>query len=177
MSSVGSSSAKPFFLGLRESLAELGAILFHPRKDVVAGAVEDAGQAVNLIANQPATQGADDGDAAADAGFESEAHFLLGRGLKKAVSVGGEKGLVRGDHVLASGERGVDEAAGRLNAAHKFDHHVTAILDDLLRIRRDEIRIHARTGFLRITYEDFLDGEFDAGAVAQQLAVAVDQFN
>src|ERR1700722_13189763 len=59
-------------LGLAEADLERKMFGLHPRQDVIAGAVEDAGNPLNRIASQALTEGLDDRDAAADRCFEEQ---------------------------------------------------------------------------------------------------------
>jgi len=65
MSCVGSASAKP------SACASFSAAP-HPRQDVVAGAVEDAGHLDEAIAGEPALDGANHRNAASHRPFEPE---------------------------------------------------------------------------------------------------------
>ena len=72
------------------------------REDVVAGAVDDPGDAPDAVRHQPAADGVDDGDAAGDAPLEAERDALLLGPRHQLLPVRGEERLVGGDHVLAA---------------------------------------------------------------------------
>ena len=67
---IGLRIAKP--LSLAEADLERKMLGLHAREDVVAGAVEDAGDPLNRIAGQALPEGLDDGYSAADRRFEEQ---------------------------------------------------------------------------------------------------------
>ena len=66
-------------LGLRllQHVGEGAVLLLHLREDVVAGAVEDAVDAADLVGGERLAQRLDDGDAAGDRGLEVEGDAVL----------------------------------------------------------------------------------------------------
>ena len=97
----------------------------HPRQNVIAGAVQDAIDALDRIAGETLAQRLDDRDAAGDRGLEGERDVLVFRQFRQRQPVLGEQRLVRGDDVLACRERRFHRGArGALIAAHQLDENV-----------------------------------------------------
>ena len=112
-------------LRVGERLGEFPPALAHLRQDVVAGAVQDAGDALEAVGRQPLAQRLDDRDAAGDRRLEGQRHALHLRRTGEGGAMDGEQRLVRRHHRLAGGQRGLDRGAGRaLGAADGLDHHV-----------------------------------------------------
>ena len=65
------------FLRLGEADAERQPLLLHARENVIAGAVEDAGDAPDRVAGEPLAQGLDDRHAAADRRLEGERDAVI----------------------------------------------------------------------------------------------------
>ena len=109
-------------LGVRQAGLEGQPLHLHAGEDVVAGAVEDAVDAGDLVAGERLAQRLDDRDAAGDGGLEGERHArLLGRPRKRDAMIG-EQGLVGGDDRLAGRQRGLDSVLGRpVRAADELD--------------------------------------------------------
>ncbi len=108
-SRVGFGVAKPLRFG--EADGERKLFLFHARQDVIAGAVEDAGDAPHRIARQTFAKRLDDRHAAADGGLEGE---------RRAVPLGkpSEFDAMRREHRLVGG----DDGQGRATAP-RAPHH------------------------------------------------------
>ncbi len=64
-------------LGLRENISEWQTFALHPRQDVVAGAVQNAINAGNGIAEQAFAQRLYNGDAACHSSFEIEGNPIF----------------------------------------------------------------------------------------------------
>ena len=103
-----------------------GALLaLHLGQDVIAGAVQDAVDALDLVGAERLAQGLDDRDAAGDGRFEVEGDAVLLGALRKIEAVLGEQRLVGGDDVLAGIERRLDGGFGDAAvAAHQLDEDV-----------------------------------------------------
>ena len=122
---IGFRVAEP--LRLAEALREGQTLRFHTGQDVVAGAVQDAIDALDGIAGQSLAQGFDDRNAARDRSLEGErGTFFLGeRGEPHAVL--GEQRLVCGDEGFARVERGFRRRKrGALLASDQFDEKIDA---------------------------------------------------
>ena len=112
-------------LGLLEAGLEGEALQLHAGEDVIAGAVENAIDAHDLVARQTLAQGLHDGDAPRHRGLEGQSHMLVFRQLGQSHAMGRQQRLVGGDDRLASGERRLHRLAGRaLGAAHQLDEEV-----------------------------------------------------
>ena len=100
-------------LRIGEHLGELAAALAHLRQDVVAGAVEDAGDAADAVRGQPLAQRLDHRNAAGHRRLERQRHAaLLGRGGERG-AMHREHRLVGGDHRLAGGQRRLHQGTRR----------------------------------------------------------------
>ncbi len=131
---IGLGIAQP--LRLLQAFGEGHLVLLHPREDVIAGAVQDAIDALERIAGHAFAQGFDDRNGAADRRLEIERDvFAFGKRRKLAAMLG-EQRLVGGHHRLAGRKRGFDRAFGRIaRAADQFDEDIDA------RIARERDRI------------------------------------
>ena len=122
-SRIGLGIAEP--LRFLQTLGERHLVLLHPGQDVVAGAVEDAVDALERVAGQPFAQGLHDRNGAADRGLEIKRDVMLFRERGELDAVLGEQRLVGGDHRFARRQRRLDRALGRIaGAADQFDEHV-----------------------------------------------------
>ena len=112
-------------LGLREHDVEVSACLAHRRQDVVAGAVEDAVEALDAIADQALSQRLDDRNAASDCSLERKNAILLLGPCRDLGAMQSEQSLVGGDDVLARRERLLDQPAGNsATATNQFHNDV-----------------------------------------------------
>ena len=120
---IGLGIAEP--LRLLQALGERQLLLLHPRQDVIAGAVEDAVDALDRVAGQAFAQRLHDRNGGADRRFEIERDAVLLGERGELDAVLGEQRLVGGDHRLAGRERRLDRGLGRIaGAADQFDEHV-----------------------------------------------------
>ncbi len=104
---------------------EFAAALAHHGQDVVAGAVEDAGDGVDVVAGQALPQGFDDRDAAGDRGLEAQGQTAALSQSGEAAAMHREQRLVGGDDGFAGSECCLHEGPGRaFGAADQLDHHV-----------------------------------------------------
>ncbi len=78
---------------------------FHAREDVVAGAVEDAVDAIDAVADEALAQGLDDRNAAGDGPLDAQREPLGFGGLGQFEAAARQHCLVGGDDRLAGGER------------------------------------------------------------------------
>ena len=102
-------------LGLRflEHVGEGAVLVLHLGQDVVAGAVEDAVDAADLVARQRLAQRLDDRDAASHRRLEIQGHAVLLGEPGQLHAVPREQGLVGGDHRLAGRQRRLHGGFGR----------------------------------------------------------------
>jgi hypothetical protein len=111
-------------LGFGQGGLEGGAFLRHLGEDVIAGAIDDAGEALDVITDEALLQGLDDGYAAADCGFEGEKGVVLGSQWEEAGAMFGQQGFIGGDDMLARLEGGLDGGQGGVFASSDFDENV-----------------------------------------------------
>ena len=112
-------------LRLGEDLGEVAALGFHLGQDEIAGAVEDAVDAGDLVGGGAFAQPLDHRHAARHRGFELErqAGILGGGGELQAMMR--DHRLVGGDQALAAVQRRAGQGeGGAVRAADQLDHHV-----------------------------------------------------
>src|SRR6266849_3570111 len=136
-----------FHLCFLQSVCELHAIVGHASEYVIAGAVQDAAEALNFVSNQPTSERAHDGNATAYAGLESEADILQRCRPEKIESIGSQQRFVGGNYMFTAGQRAMDKTSGRFDSAYQFNHHVATVFDDFLRARGEKSVIDARPLF------------------------------
>ena len=119
-------------LRFRQCGVEGQARRFHARQDVVAGAVEDAGDGRQPVASDSFAQAADDRDAAADGGLEQEIDASLGGTVEQRAPVCRDQLLVGGDDRPAGIERRFMPRARRLQPANDLDDDVHVGVEDIL---------------------------------------------
>ncbi|MPM49429.1 hypothetical protein SDC9_96159 [bioreactor metagenome] len=119
---IGLGIAAPLRLGQRG--VEAQACIAHAGEDVIAGAVQNAGDRVDAVGGQCLAQRFDDGNAARHCGFVGELAAMCLCGGGQFFPMQRQKRLVGGDHVLACGERGPHPVARGAGAACHFDQHV-----------------------------------------------------
>ena len=127
---IGFGEAERLRLGDRVVERQLG--LFEPRHHEVAGAVDDAGQAVDLVGAV-----AEVPDDRQRRGRGRLAVERRGGALGEHAELGqlrGEQRLVGGDHRLAGGERGGEDRLHRRAAGHLDDDVDVGIADELERL-------------------------------------------
>ena len=114
-------------LRLRQHVGEGAVLLLHLGQDVVAGAVEDAVDAADLVAGERLAQRLDDGDAAGHRGLEVERDAVLLGEPRELHAVLGEQRLVGGDDVLAGRSAASTACLGdAVLAADQLDEDVDA---------------------------------------------------
>ena len=112
------------FLRFGEGRGEVDALAGHFRKDIVAGAVQNAFERSDMVPGKAFLQRLDDGDAARHAGFIEQSGALFVGQPEQAFAFFREQGLVGGDDLFALCEAARDELLGRVDAAHQLDDHV-----------------------------------------------------
>src|SRR5947209_9168187 len=101
-------------LRVLQAFGKRQALLLHPGQDVIAGAVEDAVDAVDAGAAKPLAKRLDDGNGGADRRLEVQGAAMLLGGLRQPNSVLGDQRLVGGYDRLAGLQRGLDRRQRRL---------------------------------------------------------------
>ena len=128
MSLVGSGSAYPQALRLRQRVLEVSAAGGHLRQDVVGRPVDDGVNLANLVRRQVLAKRPDHRDTAAHAGLEVQVAILRRGQLQQLDPVRGHHFLVGRHDVLAGLERAADIAIGGLDAAHQFHDDVDGLV-------------------------------------------------
>ena len=119
-------------LSIGQDIRELGPLELHPGEDVVAGAIDDAGDARDPVSGEGFPERLDDGNAPGDGGFVVEVRLVLRSQSEEFWAVGREESLVGGDHRLAQFEGCTDHLACCCHSAHQFDHELDlGIMDHL----------------------------------------------
>ena len=165
-------------LGVGQDFGEFPAAFAHLRQDVVAGAVENAGDALDAVGGQAFADRLDHRDAAGDRGLEGERDVVfLGQGGQGG-AVHREHRLVGGDHRPAGGERGFHQGAGgAVGAADQFQHHVHVGVGG----QRHRILVPAQAGDGHLAFLGAVagghggDGDGAAGAGGDQVGIVAQQ--
>ena len=129
-SNVGSASAKPRACASASTSANDAPRDAHLGQDEVRRAVDDAGDPLDAVRRQAFAQRLDDRDAAGDRGLEAHHHALGVRGREDLGAMVREQRLVRGDDVLAVGDRIEHQRARRLDAADELADDVDVGMAD-----------------------------------------------
>lgn len=111
-------------LSRRKHFVKGQAFLLHAGKNVVGGAVHDAGNGQNFVAYQVVLQGVHHGNAASRCRFAFDLHVVLRGQRTQAFHVAAEQRFVGGNHMLARLERFFENLSCRVFAADEFDHDV-----------------------------------------------------
>ena len=149
----------------------------HLLEDVVRGAVDNAGEGVDLVADEGVLDGLDDGDAARDGSLEEDRglHFP-GNGEQLDAALG-KQGLVAGDDGFFREQRGGDDFESIRGAADQLDDDIDGgVVDEFAPIGGEDFRGDgggSGAGFSGVADKDFRDPEGNAlaGAVGDQFAV------
>src|SRR5262245_4886929 len=122
---IGLGVTKP--LRFLQTFVERDFFLLHPRQDVVAGAVQDAVDALERITGHSFPQCLYDRNGSAHRRLKIQGHVLAFRHGRKLDAVPGEQGLVCGHDGLAGRKCRFDRTSGRLPApADQFDKYIDA---------------------------------------------------
>ena len=164
-------------LRVGEHGVEIRALQFHPGEDVIAGAVDDAVQRFDAVADKTFAQRFDYGNTAANAGFVIKiGAVFFGRG-KQLLAVRGQQRLVGRDDRFAELERGENHRPGDARAADQFGDDVhLRIVDDALPVQRHERTWDLiRPRFVERLHGDLADGDFHADARGHEAAVELER--
>ena len=110
-------------LGVGEDGGVVGASL-HAGEDVVAGAVDDAAEAGDLVAAEALKHAGDDGDSAGDGCSVDELDVVLGGEFGEAGAAIGDELLVGCDDGFAGGDGLAEPRFGWVEAAHQLDDDI-----------------------------------------------------
>ena len=127
-------------LGVGEDRVERDPLGLHPREHVVAGAVQDPGDALERVAGEALADGADHRDAAGDGGLEPEVDALLAGQAEQLAAFVRNQLLVRGHDRLLRGDGGAMVAAGRIEPADDLDDQVDVRAEQVLEALRPRDR-------------------------------------
>lgn len=167
-----------FVLGFLEGILVAEAGLGHAGEDVVAGAVDDAVDGDDVIADEAFLEDLNDGDAPGDSGFEVDGHAaFLGEGEEFLAALG-EEGFVAGDDDFFGAESGADEFVGLRGSADEFDDDLdVGICDEVAPVGGEEVGGDVDVaGAGEIADSDFFDLDISPGALGDEGAVAVEVF-
>lgn len=111
-----------------EDILVIGAGFLHLGEDIVAGAVHDAHHPLDPVSGQTLGQGLHNGDTACDGGLVAQGGVVFLSQFGEGLTVAGHHRLVRGDHMLAGGERGFGQhLGGAVLTTHYLDNQVHVI--------------------------------------------------
>ena len=167
-----------FVLGFLEGILVAEAGLGHAGEDVVAGAVDDAVDGDDVIADEAFLEDLNDGDAPGDSGFEVDGHAaFLGEG-EEFLAAFGEQGFVAGDDDFFGAESGADEFVSLGGATDEFNDDLdVGIGDEVAPVGGEEVGGDVDVaGAGEIADSDFFDLDISPGALGDEGAVAVEVF-
>ncbi|OQA31355.1 MAG: hypothetical protein BWY57_02394 [Betaproteobacteria bacterium ADurb.Bin341] len=162
-------------LRLFQHLGERQAFVLHARQDIVARAVENAVDALDLIAGEPLAQHADDRDAAAHARAEIEVHAVLFCSAENLLAALGQQLLVGRDHGFARVQRGQHQGLGHAGSADQLHDNLDAgVVDDRHRVGRQQRGLDRHAAVRRdVDVRDTLEHDLHAQPLRHHLAVAL----
>ena len=167
---VGLGEALRLSLGQRVLVGQ--AVVDHAREHVVGGAVHDAHDGGDLVADEGMLQRLDDGDAAADAGLEAHFQILLSGKVHDLVAEGGHERLVGSDHVLAGTQGAEHHVARGGGAADQLDDDIDlGVVDDVVEVLSEQVQHAARLSLLGIARAHSHHFHVDAQMTLEVLAM------
>ena len=164
-----------FLLRFLKNFVKVGAFHIHLVQHVVGGPVQDARDLRDLVGRQGSVDGADDGNAAAAAGFEQIVDVLFRRDLHQLPAVLRHQGFVGGADAFPGQQGCLGELIGRAGPAHDLGD------DPDFRVFQDHVEIVNQDFFHRISREipkvkHILDLKFTSGVAPDAFFVGVDHF-
>lgn len=96
----------------------------HFGENVIAGAIDNAGNGVNAVGGQALTHRLDYRNAAGNAGFVGNHNAGLLRCVENLITVHGNQGLVGSHHMLAVGNGRQHQLFGRIVATNQLHHDI-----------------------------------------------------
>ena len=167
---VGLGKALRLSLGQRVVIGQ--AVVDHAREHVVGGAVHDAHDGGDLVADKRVLQRLDDGDTAADAGLEAHFQVLLAGKVHDLVAEGGHERLVGGDHVLAGAQRTKNHVARDGGTADQLDDDIDlGVVDDVVEIFGEQVQHAVRLSLLGVARAHAHHFHVDAQMALEVLAM------
>ena len=167
-----------FVLGFLEGILVAEAGLGHAGEDVVAGAVDDAVDGDDVVADEALLKDLDDGDATGDSGFEVDGDAAFLSEGKEFLAAFSEEGFVAGDDDFFGSESGADEFVSLGGAADEFDDDLdVGIGDEGAPVGGEEFGGDGDVaGAGEVADGDFFDLDISPGALGDEGAVAVEVF-
>ena len=162
-------------MSIGQDIRELGPLELHPGEDVVAGAIDDAGDARNSVSGEGFPERLDDRNAPGHGGFVVEVGLMLRSQGEEFWAVGREESLVGGDHRLAQFEGCTDHLACCCHSAHQFDHELDlGIMDHLAPVAGQHRGGYGESACsLRIAHGHADDVQSDSQPSGHEIAVAL----
>jgi hypothetical protein len=160
-----------------QRVREARVLALHLREDEIAGAVDDAREALDRVAREGVLEDANERDSAADRRFEREVDAVLLREVDELRAVEGEQHLVRGDDLLLLLDRHLHVVARRVGAAHHLDDDVDGVVaEHVLGARRHERAVDlARALLVLVAHERADDDRLGADALGEASFVLGDE--
>ena len=148
-------------------------LVLHPREDVVAGAVQDAVDRLDVVAGEALAQDADDRNAAAHRRAEVDVDAVRLRRVEDLLAVLREKLLVGRHDALLRVERVEDELLRNARAADRLDDNPDlGIGDRRRRVRRQHFLRHGNAAVRRdVEIRDLPKDDVDAETPRHHLAM------
>ena len=170
--------------GIRLGIAQAGSFCqglviggaggFHGIQDVVGRAVDDAGDALDLVACQGATQHTHDGDGGGNGGLKVQVNAGAFGGLGQFISVRGNERLIRRHHGLAGIKRGQHQLAREIDPADDLHHQVDIIAGDQgLGIIGQQFAGHARAQLILVLDGDATDLCWPTDAMSKGIRIFI----
>ncbi len=164
-------------LGFGEDMAEIQPFIFHPRQDIIAGAVEQAINPGDAVGGHALRQALDDGDATGDRGFIFEREALGFGGSGKVKAMVRQHRLVGGDQRLAGRQRAPCQGQRRaIGTADQFDNDIDIIATGKFGrvINPDEARQIKPAFALAIPRADGGNADRPPGAAGDEVGIGIE---
>ena len=146
----------------------------HSVEDEVGGAIDDAGDGLDLITGKGAAERPNNGNGCGDGSFEVKVDTGLVGGLGEFGRVGRDERLVGGNNGFAAAESAEHEFARVVDAADDFDHEVYVVaFDEATGIVGEEPQFVGEGAdmFFLVRHGHAADFERAAGAVGELVGV------
>ena len=168
-----------FRVTLRLGLCQRGSVVEprfgHASEDVIRRAVDDAVDALDVVAHEALAHGFDDRDSARHCGLEEHRHLLVSREVEDLFSVLGEQRFVAGHYDFPQLDCAENERACFVDSAHQLDDNLHGrVIDDFLPAGCEKgcWSVHSAV-FLQIPHGGLFHHEFYAEPLGEQRAVAL----
>ena len=148
----------------------------HRVQDEVGGAVDDAGDALYLIASQGAPQHAHYRNRGGYGSLEVEIYTGAVGGLRQLVCVRGNQGLIGGHHGLSGVECGEHQLAREVDTADNLNHEVDIIAgDERLGVIGQQLLGHARAQLIFVVDGNAANLGWATDAVSKGMSILSQQ--